>query len=220
MTHEWITDRLPTKADTDKGFIVKVPHMPGEVPPTGCYQRYSLTVPGQPSTGCYQHYSLIVPGQPWWSYVAAQQVRVERAPAPFLKSLTDDQLSAHHVAVQTETLHRAVPALHDAMALLGRPHPMNCQDVISELILNAARAAVPAHAEQLMLLPDCGPRNKPLMPLLIGLVEALKVTAQAVADNALDERYPIDGRLVVELSLSIDLARQALQYATAPKKPA
>jgi hypothetical protein len=98
--------------------------------------------------------------------------------------------------------------------------PMNCQDVISELILDAARRAVPPDAEQLMLLPDCGPRNKPLMPLLIGLVEALRVTAQAVADNALDESYPVDRQLVVELSWSIGLARQSLQYATAPKKPA
>jgi hypothetical protein len=97
---------------------------------------------------------------------------------------------------------------------------MNAQEVISELILNAARGAVPADAEQLMLLPDCGPRNKRLMPLLIGLVDALKVTAKAAADNALDEGYPVDRRMVVELSLSIDLARQALQYATSPKKPA
>ena len=71
MTHEWITDRLPTKADTDKGFLVKVPYMPGEVPPAGCYQ----------------HYSLIVPGQSWWSYVAAERVEVEpvAVPAPTRK---------------------------------------------------------------------------------------------------------------------------------------
>jgi len=68
MKDEWITDRLPTKADTDKGFLVKVPYMPGEVPPAGCYQ----------------HYSLIVPNQPWWSYVAAE--RVEVVPAPTRKA--------------------------------------------------------------------------------------------------------------------------------------
>lgn len=101
------------------------------------------------------------------------------------------------------------------------PHPMNCQDVISELILDAARAAVPADAEQLMLLPDCGPRNKPLMPLLIGLVEALKVTAEAVADNAWDEGYPVDARLTNELRNSCTSAYMAIGAATeAPlKKP-
>ena len=65
MTYEWITDRLPTKADTDKGFLVKVPYMPGEVP----------------HAGCYKHYSLIVPGQPWWSYEAAKWVEVKPEPA-------------------------------------------------------------------------------------------------------------------------------------------
>jgi hypothetical protein len=90
---------------------------------------------------------------------------------------------------------------------------MNCQDVISELILNAARAAVPADAEQLMLLPECGPRNKPLMPLLIGLVEALKVTAAAVADNAMDENCPIESLLVFELNGSLGTAGSALARA-------
>jgi hypothetical protein len=76
---------------------------------------------------------------------------------------------------------------------------MNAQEVISGLILNAARAAVPTDAEQLMLLPDCGPRNKPLMPLLIGLVEALGVTAAAVFDNAMDEGHPIEALLAEKL---------------------
>jgi hypothetical protein len=98
---------------------------------------------------------------------------------------------------------------------------MNCQEVISELILNAARGAVPADAEQLMLLPDCGPRNKRLMPLLIGLVEALKVTACAVADNAWDEECPIDGRLAVELRKSMNVASFAITHAALPpQKPA
>jgi hypothetical protein len=86
---------------------------------------------------------------------------------------------------------------------------MNAQEVISELILNAARGAVPADADQLMLLPDCGPRNKRLMPLLIGLVDALKVTAEAVADNAWDESILLDGELMA------DLARQSRAIATA-----
>ena len=90
---------------------------------------------------------------------------------------------------------------------------MNCQEVISELILNAARGAVPADAEQLMLLPDCGPRNKPLMPLLIGLVEALRVTAEAVADNAMDENCPIEVLLVGELNGSLGTAGAALARA-------
>ena len=77
---------------------------------------------------------------------------------------------------------------------------MSCQTVVSDLILQAARQAVPSDVERLMLLPDCGARNKPLMPLLVGLVEALEVTAKAVADNAWDESHPLDARLAEELT--------------------
>lgn len=77
---------------------------------------------------------------------------------------------------------------------------MSCQTVVSDLILQAARQAVPVNAERLMLLPDCGARNQPLMPLLVGLVEALQVTAKAVADNAWDESHPLDARLADELA--------------------
>jgi len=98
---------------------------------------------------------------------------------------------------------------------------MNAQEYISSAILEAARAAVPADVEQLMLLPDCGPRNKPLIPLLIGLVEALKVTAEAVADNAWDEDRSVDDRLMDELRSSLTSASYALSAAaTATKTPA
>ena len=85
---------------------------------------------------------------------------------------------------------------------------MNCQTVVSDMILQAARQAVPADTERLMLLPDCGARNKPLLPLLVGLVEALKVTAQAVADNAWDEHHPL------EFGLSAELAGQCRAIAS------
>jgi hypothetical protein len=65
-----------------------------------------------------------------------------------------------------------------------------------------------------MLLPDCGPRNKRLMPLLIGLVEALKVTARAVEDNALDEGYPVDANLVSGLQTWLIQVSVALSVAT------
>jgi len=85
---------------------------------------------------------------------------------------------------------------------------MNAQECISAAILEAARAAVPADVERLLLVPDCGPRNKPLMPLLIGLVEAVRVTAAAVADNAMDEHHPL------EFGLSAELAGQCRAIAS------
>ena len=97
---------------------------------------------------------------------------------------------------------------------------MNAQEVISKLILNAARGAVPADAEQLMLLPDCGLKNKRLMPLLIGLVEALKVTADAVADNAWDEGHPIEALLAAKLHKQCTSACYAISAAgIAAKEP-
>jgi hypothetical protein len=91
---------------------------------------------------------------------------------------------------------------------------MHCQEYISSAILEAARGAVPADAEQLMLLPDCGPRNKPLMPLLIGLVEALRVTAEAVADNAWDESIPLDHKLMAYLGEQLGAIATALESAS------
>jgi hypothetical protein len=90
MTHEWITDRLPTAADADSDGDVNVP----------------WRVDQHPSTN-YQHYTLVVPGQPWWSHRVAERVEVA-TPAPCLKSLTDDQLQTHSVAVQAEIMRRAV----------------------------------------------------------------------------------------------------------------
>jgi len=66
MTHEWITDRLPIKADADAAGDVIVPWKLGDAP----------------AEGFFQHYGLIVPGQPWWPYRAAQRVEVEPAPVP------------------------------------------------------------------------------------------------------------------------------------------
>jgi hypothetical protein len=91
MTHEWITHRLPTEADANHDGDVKVPDVIGAVPPHGWYQ----------------HHTLVVPGQPWWSHRVAERAEVA-TPAPSLKSLTDDQLQTHSIAVQAEIMRRAV----------------------------------------------------------------------------------------------------------------
>jgi hypothetical protein len=95
---------------------------------------------------------------------------------------------------------------------------MHCQEYISAAILEAARAAVPTDVERLLLLPDCGPRNKPLIPLLVGLVEALKVTSAAVADNAWDEGCPVDFRLELQLRTALQAAAFSLSDATTAAK--
>jgi hypothetical protein len=69
---DWITDRLPTKADADRDGDVHIPQgIEGaeEGPDSGHFHYY--------------HYSLIVPGQPWWSVKAA--ANPTPAPAPTRK---------------------------------------------------------------------------------------------------------------------------------------
>jgi hypothetical protein len=86
---------------------------------------------------------------------------------------------------------------------------LECDAALSDLILQAARQAIPAHVNRLITLPDSGRRNNPILPLLVGLLDATQQVAQAVADNAWDESLPLDRELMS------DLAHQSRAIATA-----
>ena len=86
---------------------------------------------------------------------------------------------------------------------------IECDGALSDLILQAARQAIPADVDRLITLPDSGCRNNPILPLLVGLIDATQQVAQAVADNAWDESLPLDRELMS------DLARQSRAIATA-----
>ena len=86
---------------------------------------------------------------------------------------------------------------------------LECDAALSDLILQAARQAIPADVNRLITLPDSGPRKNPILPLLVGLIDATQQVAQAVADNAWDESLPLDRELMS------DLARQSRAIATA-----
>lgn len=94
------------------------------------------------------------------------------------------------------------------MAMLIHNH-IECDGALSDLILQAARQAIPADVNRLITLPDSGRRNNPILPLLVGLIDATQQVAQAVADNAWDESLPLDRELMS------DLARQSRAIATA-----
>ena len=85
---------------------------------------------------------------------------------------------------------------------------IKCDGALSDLILQAARQAIPAYVDRLITLPDSGRRNNPILPLLVGLIDATQQVAQAVADNAWDESLPLDRDLMS------DLARQSRAIAT------
>ena len=86
---------------------------------------------------------------------------------------------------------------------------IECDGALSDLILQAARQAIPGDVDRLITLPDSGRRNNPILPLLVGLIDATQQVAQAVADNAWDESLPLDRELMS------DLARQSRAIATA-----
>jgi hypothetical protein len=88
---------------------------------------------------------------------------------------------------------------------------IECPGALSDLILQAARQALPANPQQLIRLPDCGERNRPLMPLLVGLIDAVKVTAGAVADNAWDAGQPPPADLIVGLLIELEHCASALR---------
>lgn len=95
--------------------------------------------------------------------------------------------------------------------------PLECAAALSDLVLRAARAVIPAHADSLMPLPDCGPLNRPLLPLLVALLDAAKVTAAAIADNAWDSCQPIPAELRQELeSLAVQIQLSVVNAAHAP----
>ena len=84
---------------------------------------------------------------------------------------------------------------------------LECAGALSDLILQAARQSLPANPERLITLPASGVRNVPLLPLLIGLIDAAQVTARAIGDNAWDDCHPLDQQL------ANDLARQCRAIA-------
>ena len=94
------------------------------------------------------------------------------------------------------------------MGMLIHNH-IKCDGALSDLILQAARQAIPGHVDRLITLPDSGRRNNPILPLLVGLLDAVEQVAQAVADNAWDESRPLNRELMS------DLARQSRGIATA-----
>jgi len=91
--------------------------------------------------------------------------------------------------------------------------PLECPGALSDLILQAARQALPANPQQLIRLPDCGERNQPLMPLLVGLIDAAKATASAINDNAWDAGPALPTEMADTLLTDLEIIRQCIRSA-------
>jgi len=92
---------------------------------------------------------------------------------------------------------------------------IECDGALSDLILQAARQAIPADVERLITLPDSGICNQPLLPLLVGLIDATEQVAEAVADNAWDESIPLDRELMADLAKQARAIASAIESASA-----
>jgi hypothetical protein len=86
------------------------------------------------------------------------------------------------------------------MQIRNHQQQLECPAALSDLILQAARQAIPARVESLVILPDSGERNGPLMPLLVGLLDAVQTTAKAIEENAWDEGHRLDDQLAYDLA--------------------
>ena len=82
--------------------------------------------------------------------------------------------------------------------------PLSCESALSDLVLQAARQAMPANVQQhfadptvISRLPE---KQRPLLPLLMSLLDAAQATAAAIADNAWDDSAPLDRQLADSLS--------------------
>jgi len=88
-----------------------------------------------------------------------------------------------------------------------------CDAAISDLVLSAARAAIPPNAGTYHL--NAGIKNNPQLILLVALLDASKAVSAAVADNAWDDCHPIPNdvttvlaRLTQHISNDIEAASQ------------
>jgi hypothetical protein len=100
------------------------------------------------------------------------------------------------------------------MQIHNQTPTLACEGALSDLVLQAARKAIPTDVDKLITLQDCGERNQPLMPLLVGLIDAVKVTANAIADNAWDSGSSVPKDLAAELIGDLRECMQFVQQAT------
>ena len=94
---------------------------------------------------------------------------------------------------------------------------LECDGALSDLILQAARAAIPAHVASLLTVPGVGRRNQPRLRLLLGLIDAAEITARAINDNAWDGQRFLDRALVADIARQCQIIATTLEDAKAWK---
>lgn len=81
---------------------------------------------------------------------------------------------------------------------------ITCDAAMSDDVLQAARAAMPADPAAHYLQPHAirrlSDKQRPLVPLLMALLDAAQATAQAIADNSWDDSCPLERSLAEEMA--------------------
>ena len=79
-----------------------------------------------------------------------------------------------------------------------------CEAAMSAAVLTAARAAVPADAATRFHLPrpvhQLPEKQRPLIPLLMALLDSAEAVAKAIDDNAWDDGAAIDRQMAEPLA--------------------
>lgn len=81
---------------------------------------------------------------------------------------------------------------------------IECDAAMSDAVLQAARAAMPADPAKHFLLPHAirqlPAKQQPLVPLLMALLDAAEAVAKAVDDNAWDDSQPLERSMAEEIA--------------------
>lgn len=97
---------------------------------------------------------------------------------------------------------------------------LTCDGAISDQILTAARDSMPADPARwfadhkaIEALPE---KQRPLLPLLMGLLDATESTARAINDNAWDDLAPLDLSLIKTLTDQLRTIESVIEGANDP----
>lgn len=81
---------------------------------------------------------------------------------------------------------------------------LSCDAAMSNDVLHAARSAMPSDPARWFADPtvitNLHEKQRPLVPLLMALIDASESVAKAIDDNAWDDSHPVDRRLAEELA--------------------
>jgi hypothetical protein len=97
---------------------------------------------------------------------------------------------------------------------------LQCDGAISDQILTAARDSMPADPgrwfadrKAIEALPE---KQRPLLPLLLGLLDATESTARAINDNAWDDLAPLDRSLIKGITEQLQTIKEVIEGANDP----